>query len=68
MSRPEGHNPPPVFRSRALRRLDLKDTPPDELGQGRGYGVANEAPSATVQPSGNPISFSHSSQVKFLAT
>jgi hypothetical protein len=39
-----------------------------ELGNRRGNCVADEPPSSTVQPSGNPISLSHSFQVKFLAT
>jgi len=49
-------------------RLDLKDPSSDELSEGRRYRVANESPSATVHPSGNPIRLSHSFQVKFLAT
>jgi hypothetical protein len=39
-----------------------------EFGNRRGHGVTNESPASTVQPGGNPISSSHSFQVKFLAT
>lgn len=48
--------------------FDFNNALADELRKRRRYCVANEAPSATVQPSGNPIRLSHSSQVKFLAT
>ena len=48
--------------------LNLQYAASDEFGDWRGYCVANEPSSSTVQPAGNPISFSHSVQVKFLAT
>lgn len=52
----------------SLRLLDFEDFAADPFGNRWGNGVANEAPSTAVQPSGKPINFSHSSQVKFLAT
>lgn len=48
--------------------FDLEDLVADPLGDGGRDSVTNESPSTAVQPSGNPISFSHSSHVKFLAT
>jgi hypothetical protein len=48
--------------------LNGQYAPTNELGNRRSYCVANEPSSSTVQPAGNPISFSHSVQVKFLAT
>jgi hypothetical protein len=48
-----------------LYRQDLACNEPSDRGS---YCIANESPSSTVHPSGNPISVSHSSQVKFLAT
>ena len=67
------NEPRPSFRCgsrRGPRRAALNSqyAAADKLRDGRGYGVANESPSSTVQPSGKPISFSHSFQVKFLAT
>ena len=49
-------------------RFDGDDLASDPFSDWRGDGITNESPSTAVQPSGNPISFSHSSQVKFLAT
>lgn len=48
--------------------LNRENSAAYEFGNRRGNCVADEPPSSTVQPSGNPISFSHSFQVKFLAT
>lgn len=48
--------------------FDGDDAARDPLRDRRGDGVANESPSTAVHPSGKPISCSHSSHVKFLAT
>jgi len=48
--------------------FDRQYTAADELRYWWGHSVSDEPPSSTVQPSGKPISLSHSLQVKFLAT
>ena len=48
--------------------LNCQDTAAYKLCDRGRYRVANESPASTVQPGGNPISFSHSVHVKFLAT
>ncbi len=55
-------------RLQGLPALNSQYAAADELGNWWGYRVANESPSTIVQPSGKPINFSHSFQVKFLAT
>lgn len=52
----------------AIFLLDFEDFTANPFCDGWGDCVANESPSTTVQPSGKPISRSHSSHVKFLAT
>jgi hypothetical protein len=57
------------LRLRALCvALNVQYATTDKLSNRWDYRIANESPSSTVQPSGKPISFSHSFQVKFLAT
>jgi hypothetical protein len=58
----------PMLSVHFMRGFDLQYALAYKLCYRRRYGVTNESPSLAVHPSGNPIRFSHSFQVKYLAT